>query len=374
MTRHPRTVLRASVGALVAAVVSTHSSTAEAFSVKSGFTDGCHEAVTTGAFFVASVELPAVAPDSVPRSNDWRRIFDHLRPGIEPPLDEATRFLLYSLVVGARAPDSEGYSLTNITVLRGVQADPNGQYIHCLRAASDDFDDGNGTALAGCRGVIIDNLSRAFEIAMEDPSRTIEVPITLDEYGSFDTSVAAVPYYIGRALHTFEDSFTHSLRSPDLRRVVHVMNYEAAIADTLDEARDGMAHSGAADSCTIVAGRTGEVVNRERFFAAVEGSADVLRAFARAVAASQSGETVEERLVAELDAVLLKWFQVADPSELGDFDTCTEDNDYCNSPFLETARLEPAGPYLGCSASGIGAPLDVFLFVLAGRALRWGRR
>jgi hypothetical protein len=48
-----------------------------------------------------------------------------------------------------------------------------------------------------------------------------------------------------RALHAGEDSFTHTLRTPDMHGIVHVMNYAEAVGGTLEEERDGLAHSSA---------------------------------------------------------------------------------------------------------------------------------
>jgi len=334
-----------------------------AFTVGSGFSDACHERISAAAFLMSQASLPPVPEGLVP-DGEWERILDASFPEAAT-LSRDERFLLFSLVVGARAPDSEGFSLTNLTVLRSVHADPRGQYVHCLRAPEDDHSLGNATALAGCRREILENVRRALEFIRDDTEdELIEVPVTLDNYGSFEVEVDPPTYYFGRALHTFEDSFTHTLRTPDMRRVVHVMNYEAAIAGDLDEGRDGMAHSGAADSCVIVSGVTGEVVNRARVFAATEASAELGRAFGRAIIDLREGQTDVSVLIAEIDGVLLKWLRLADPSALGDFSECTEANDYCDSPWLEVARLKPTAPILGCSAAPAPTTFAALAFVL----------
>lgn len=350
-------------------------SPAVAFTVESGFTTGCHERITAAGFLVSRASFPLVEPEEPP-DGEWVRLADYLAPetGDLPPLE---RFILFSLIVGARAPDTEGGSLTNLSVLRAVHSDPEGQYPHCLRAADDDYDEGNASALEGCRASILENLRLAFESIRDEPDELIEVPLTLDNYGSFDIDVNPAAYHLGRALHALEDSFTHTLRTPDLRRVVHVMNYEAAIAGDLHEERDGIAHSNAVDSCAIVASVTGGVVNRDRVFAAIEAVADLIRAFVRAITDLRAGETDLTVLAAEVEAVLLKWLQLADPADLGDFTECSEANDYCDSPWLESARLEPATPVLGCSA-GPTSPSAlaglVFLGLLALARARHRRR
>ncbi|MEM9188335.1 MAG: hypothetical protein AAGF12_04130 [Myxococcota bacterium] len=370
--------------ALVLPLVGLVATPVSAFTVRSAFTDGCHELVTGAGFFQALPELPPINDDAIP-SDNWEEVLDHLYPDLDLPRGQ--KFVFFSLIAGVRGPDSEGYSLTNLSALRGIQGDPAGQYVHCLRAESDDFVAGNGTALEGCRQSIIDSLRKAVEAAGagETEDGVITVPFALDNYGSFDLRVSAVAYYVGRALHTFQDSFTHTLRSPDMRRVVHMMNYEAAIVNELEEHRDGMAHSSATDSCNSLAAQTGELVNRDRVFAATEATADLLRAFARVVEFAQTDPDDPMRQLAEVDAVLLKWMRLADPADLGDYTECTMMNDYCDSPWLSLARVGPAGPTLSCAAAEPGAsrasgsrvPLGVASVAVLSWAYRrrryWGR-
>lgn len=338
--------LRLSAATLLAACTCFAAAPAHAFTVQSGFTNGCHERISVASFLNGSGSLDLVADDQVP-DGEWEEILEHLYPQAAA-FGRAQRFVIFSIITGARAPDSEGFSLTNLAVLRSVQSDPAGQYIHCLRSAEDDYEEGNDTALAGCRGAIRGELEQAFDsFTSNEGFSLIEVSMTLENYGTIEVEVSPVGYHFGRALHTLQDSFTHTLRAPDLRSVVHIMNYEAAIADTLDEERDGMAHSAAADSCVTVGGVTGELVNRDRVFAAMEAGADLVRAFVRV---SERRIANQEFLTAEVDAVLLKWFRRSQPEALG-YEVCNMENDYCASPWLETARLSPAGPVLSCSAT-----------------------
>ncbi|MFT5355703.1 MAG: hypothetical protein ACI9KE_002922 [Polyangiales bacterium] len=331
---------------------------AHAFTVQSGFSSGCHERISVASFLIggAGIEL---LPDELVPDGEWEEILDHLYPDASG-FSRAQRFFLFSIITGARAPDSEGFSLTNLAVLRSVQSDPAGQYIHCLRAAEDDYEEGNDSALEGCRNVIRDEVGRAFDAFNGDVFELIEVQMTLENYGTIEVDVSPIGYHFGRALHTLQDSFTHTIRAPDMRSVVHTMNYEAAIADTLDEARDGMPHSAAADSCVTVGGVTGELVNRERVFAAIEAGADLVRAFNRGGQRNMAGE----ELALEVDAVLLKWFRRSNPETLG-YEVCDMSNDYCSSPWLETARLSPAGPVLSCTTTANRSRIPVSLSVLA---------
>jgi hypothetical protein len=60
---------------------------------------------------------------------------------------------MWSVVVGVRAPDSEGHSVTDMANLRALQADRSreGQYVHALRAAGDDGIPGDLAAVTGRR-------------------------------------------------------------------------------------------------------------------------------------------------------------------------------------------------------------------------------
>ena len=229
-----------------------------AFTVGSAVTASCHETVTIAAYFLVTANLPTLPDEAVPEGR-WEDVMDRVYPDLD--VGRGEKFIIFSLVAGVRSFDSQGHSLTNLTALRAISGERNGQYIHCLRAQTDDYDAGNATALAGCRASIVGSLMEAgsyIRPALEDGG-LIDVPFALDNYGSFFVEVSGLAFYLGRALHTFADSFTHTLRTPDLRRVVHVMNFEAATFSDLDEDRDGIPHSAGMDSCQVIADATGEV-------------------------------------------------------------------------------------------------------------------
>ena len=313
-----------------------------AFTVKSGLTDGCHEAVTVVAYLQAMPQIPADLDMYVP-GGAWEEVADYLlRDAHYEPETRTEKFLLFSLLTGVRAPDNEGFSLSNLSTLRAIHDNPEDQYHHCLRAVHDDGLAGDQQAVAGCRDTLVAQLQQASDQRQRPwPEQVQTRPFTLDQYGTFEVEVWSPAYHLGRALHALEDSFTHSLRTLNLRGVIHVMNYAEAIGGTLHEERDGLAHAGATDSCALVTSDPAHPANQDRVFAAEEAGADLLRAAAPTLAGARLSS-------AEIAVVLDKWLGYVPGAQLGFAEGCVKANDYCHSPWLELARLHPSKPILGC--------------------------
>jgi hypothetical protein len=316
---------------------------ARAFTVKSGLTDGCHEKVSLVGYIHARPRFPADFELYIP-DGPWEDVADYLlRDANYEPESRAEKYFLFSLLTGVRAPDNEGFSLSNISTLRAIHANPEDQYNHCLRAVDDDYLEGNEVAAHGCHDTVLTQLQDAGDVLQKsDEEQIITKPFTLDEYGTFDVEVWGVAYYVGRAMHALEDSFTHTLRSPNLRGIVHVMNYAEAIGGTLREERDGLPHSGATDACNLTTVDPEHPGNRDRVFAAEEAAGDLLLAAAPLLA----GERMSSP---EVGNVLEKWLSYVPGEDLGFPEGCSKDNDYCNSQWLELGKLNPSGPILGCS-------------------------
>jgi hypothetical protein len=191
---------------------------AHAFTVASGFTRGCHEEITWAAFQDFLLEVPA---PNIPVSDDatWRELANYLlaEGPVDPELvDEARRFVLVSLIVGVRSPDTDGHSVTNLAQLRQLHSDPSpaGQYAHSLRGLEDDDGPGNKIALEGIRDQIADELRRANEyLSKPEDEQNILGAFYLDFYGRIDVDVWAPMYHLGRAAHALQDSFSHTIRS-----------------------------------------------------------------------------------------------------------------------------------------------------------------
>lgn len=376
------------IALLAALLIVAQPAPARAYTIGGGLTTSCHEILT-----IQSIGLlvPLIDPEDVnlPEDDTWLNIAEAFAAsltaegtGVELPsgepveLTKETLFLIFSAWVGVRAPDTEGHSVANLNTLRRVQADPNpaGQYIHALRTRNDDGVAGDISAIAGTKDVIratFDDIADAVEARPED--RIIKAPVYLDYYGEIDVDVARVPYLFGRVAHTLQDSYSHMLRSEDGKIVLSVMNYEDALTGDIDERRDGLAHSVTMDDCT---GPLEPL--KERALVATLGGVTALLAYL------EGDDTYLESGLSPCpeddseDVPICGWItynpeceasvEADDPDLSG---CCTEDNDYCGTPWLKLARESQTGPVLDvilCSHSSTPAGMGgaTYTFALLG--------
>ena len=338
---------------------------ARAFTVKSGFTPGCHETITWRAFRDFLFYMPAAG---VPVSNGttWRELVRFLLEegpfATNESLTDAQKFFLVSLIVGVRAPDTDGHSITNLGKLRQLHSDPaaEGQYAHALRGTKDDGPEGNIQAIEGIRAKIADLLRQAEEYTVKPADEQVILGrFYVDFYGEVDVEVWAPMYFIGQAAHALQDSFAHTIRSDahGLRKIAHVMNYVEAIGTDYDETINGLAHSDSMDNC---------LVDTDDTVAAAEEATIDLFYTARAMWAGSEPDAVEQ--------LLDKWVTL----EPG----CTPENDFCdNGRWVDVVRKEQTEAYfksiISCRAGsqekgGVVWPLAMVLAILiiAGRSSR----
>ena len=314
----------------------------------------------------ASVELKKV----MPTGSNWKDVSRAVLQSVGIETDgrsDIERFLLMSLIVGVRFPDTDGHSIMNLDTLRLVHSDPSalGTYSHCVRGPEDDYQEGDAAAVAGARMFVLELIEKARE-SIEGPAkeRIIRQGVYLDFYGLFETEVFAPFFYVGKATHVLQDCFSHTVRSEadELRKIVHVVNYVDAISKHYDEERDGLAHSDFMDNC------------RESDLAPiVEAAGHSTSEFLKA-----SADALEEGDNTAVMKVLDDWVSLK-PG-------CDFDNDMCgNQRMLNLARRNPTQPYfqkyLGCSTlpgtepssvlPGLGLLLALLLIrVVRGRTVR----
>ena len=174
----------------------------------------------------------------------------------------------------------------------------------------------------------------------------MKAKLYFDFYGLVDIDVWEPAYLVGRALHALQDSFAHTIRSDDLQRIRHVLNYVDAIGGALDEKVDGLPHSDHMDTC--------------------EGETEPIARTASLASMALIGainESLMNRDVRAVQVVLDEWVTY----EPG----CMAQNNYCDAMWLPLARQAQTGPYLealtGCGvlpsspSGGI-----IVLFLLAG--------
>ncbi|MBM4378810.1 MAG: hypothetical protein FJ086_05840, partial [Deltaproteobacteria bacterium] len=310
--------------------------TARGFALKTAFTDPCHESLALYAWSRYLVDLP-LEGTPLPPPGAWRALADELaRTYALSPETDAERLVLLSLLLGVRAPDSEGYALTDLENIRVVHAHPDAQAPHALRRLEDDGPAANAAALDAAHAFIREQVRLAREALARPGAEQFHVArASLDYYGTVEVPTWAPVFHLGQALHAVQDSFAHSLRSEDHQRVLHVLNYVEAIHGTLQEERDGLPHSQTMDTCGVG--------NAPLVQAAADASLDFV------VAAL--GEDLLGGDTTAVDAVLDRWMT---PEE-----GCTAANRYCEAPWLTFAAQDYTRPYLaralGCSVAGGGA-------------------
>jgi len=355
---------------------------ARAFTIASGFSESCHETLGLAAVAILFDGLP-IDNVTVPSDGLWRDVAAQLESAVldsaglaaATALTDPQKFVLYSVVVGIRAPDTGGHSVVNLDALRRAQIDPSpdSQHLHCLRAPAEDGFVGDVSVLAGSEALIRAAIADA-AAAARGGRANMNAPLYLDFYGQLEVEVDAPSYLIGRAMHTLQDCYAHTLRSGDARTAFSVLNYIEAVEGRLDEARDGMAHSDTLDDC-----RRSELAPLVGRAAAVSAA---LATAAVALAASGDGSLLDKGFGAcpagETDTASCEWMLYApacqpDAQPPNVAACCTQANGYCRTPFLNVAREKLTQPYLSevlsCAvaprATGSGAPSWIALGLLA---------
>lgn len=306
---------------------------AAAWQIEDPIHDPCHERLSQTALTRAGY---AQAP--TPLSHDDARLRDNLEFDASPY--DANIYAL-SLVLGVRNADTHGgpdFSFANNAAAANA---PDDQAAHCLRRADQDGPEGDAAAVADCRAWIESLYWQALGGLDEDgnvtPDTRTDAKVATEFQGSVSYPLSRLYYFAGHALHAVQDSFTHSFRSPDGRRIRHVFNWSDQVSCSLDEARDGHGHETVLDHC-----KDGDPSQAERFELSAEASTDLLSAL------TEPGGHAEraERIAAFLD----RWMTY-EPD-------CTLDNAYCDSPVFDWLKRSDRSDknicdgLLGCQSGG----------------------
>jgi len=340
----PRLLAAALSGLALAAIPAR----APAWQILSALTDPCHEQMSFSA--IEGIEGLAFPGDT-------SEILDSaLFPPVIRQVDQAiveiatmigdemgvrfdsdrTALVALSIFAGCRYPDITEGSPYDFSIMRAVMLVDDHEHSHFLRRSYDDGPAGDANAAADARALIREEIDSALKSARGPlEERFVNHIVSIDFYGDVELPLYEPMYRLGRALHTFEDSFSHTVRSDDLQSIVSITNSIDALSGHLDEARDGIAHSMAMDRCMDDAAGIAPV------------AAGAVRELAGAVSAAVDAGA-EDRI----DVVLDRW--------LGVTAGCTIENDYCDVSWLEVARRDPYGPmipmFLGCGAAPVGSP------------------
>jgi hypothetical protein len=334
----------AAAGAVAVAFGVSH---ADAYTVGTPVTAGCHELITTTALLSARAASPAAAPLPLMTSDDQAMVDD-----LPFSIDDSMRDLGgVSLLLGMRDNDLKGLSPTDLAALAIVQSDPSTQQEHCLRSLADVEPNGTPDALAQCRSYILAQVTSALgyltAAGTPDPNARVGLAVGLAIRGPVTVPLPGFYVYMGHAIHAIEDSVSHSYRDAD-GGVTASLTWLHVVDNDLNEAVDGPPHSAGLDECT---------------------SLDALRG-ARLTMATVAAE---ELLLAALgpgtaDARLANAGAVLD-QVLAFHPGCTAANGWCDAP----ERAYPI-ELTSCSLSRAGGGLCGAVVLLALGALLYRRR
>ncbi|MGB0678447.1 MAG: hypothetical protein ACPGUV_02150 [Polyangiales bacterium] len=319
-----------------------------AFEIDSIATTGCHEQITLRALERVGWPGGAEAP---PLDRRMRLVARDL--ALRVPGSKANLWRL-ALSIGVRFNDLRDSETLDLPRLSRLHSDPLRQDEHCLRAPGDDGPAGDRSAIEACRAFIEAQILAAHSFGQVAPptvgidlQRTESVPVALAFQGAVNLDLPRYAFRLGRALHALQDGFSHTLRSPDGRRVRHVLNFsDWARGHSYNAARDGVRHLSALDDC-----QHADALVQRNVVLSTEASAALMQA---ATSALQDDLSAVRHV---LDAYL--------ELEPG----CDVRNDWCQAP--ESSL--PAGCQLGdTTVHRLGWAAGGLALLLLG--LRWRRR
>ena len=335
---------------------------ADAYTISTIITAGCHENVTTDAFRAVRLD-PATAATAAPLPADRndRALIDDLEFS---PADDMTDLGGATLLIGVRDNDLKGRDSMDLSQLPLVHGDPGAQREHCLRNAQELEPGGSETAVLDCRDFIRERIGQALEgldaTGTPDVTNKTSLPLYLALRHRVDALLPTYYVRIGQAIHAVEDSFTHTYRTPDGMQITVVMDWVDEANGTLVEATDGPPHSSEMDRCDDP-----DDLRTQRRALATEAATAVLHA-------TLDPTQTNDQKMAAVEVILDQYLSYAPGSTLGYPEGCTLDNGWCQAP-----EHKYGNGSLGCSMGGPGKRsavlgLAAFLGLLAllGRARR----
>ncbi len=299
-----------------------------AFQVSSPIHADCHERMSFHA--LEQMESKPGFPAQVEPDDEFladKLQFDPLPYGIDR--------LTLSLIIGARYNDLHGASVLEIDTLVPVHNQPEFQNEHCLRQAFQDGEDGARGALLDCRDFIAQMVERACgDSDHPDPWLLEEVEVFLRFRGPAPVPLSRLYFNLGRALHTVQDSFSHTLRSTETNNIIEIFNWIEVLEQTHEAGRDGFAHQALMDDCNCKSEHFSPLLADAR-----QASVDFLDAVFSAADAQDRNR--------RLNAFFEQWmsFQAG----------CNLENNYCDHPLLDEIEGDDfrcsAASSCGCEAS-----------------------
>jgi MYXO-CTERM domain-containing protein len=301
--------------------------TASAYTIETPVTDGCHEKIAAEGLREVRTLAPPLAgfdPDDGPLVDDVPFTVPEDMRDIG-----ATTFLL-----GIRDNDLKDLAATALDELAEATADPATQREHCLRTEGQIEPNGSQAAIADCRAFVKSKLLSALDglgpDGKPDQSLRDELEVTLALRGKYTARVPRFYLRMGQAIHALQDSYTHTFRDPEQKKITVVLDWIHFAENTLDESVDGPPHLTELDRCDDP-----DDLRAKRHRRAVEATAGALR-IALDPKLDRAGKS------AAFDALL--------DEHLGYSAGCTAANDWCHA-----AENEYRPGACGCSTPGSGS-------------------
>lgn len=322
---------------------------AKAYTIASAISDNCHEQITSEALRSVRGQLSTAGP--LKANADERALINDLTFDAPSDLDDLAGV---TLLLAVRDNDLKGRHAADLSQLALVHGDPDGQREHCLRQPDHQGPNGSRDAVEACRGFIRERFAQALdgldEASQPDLGKRTELPVYLALRHRVKPKLPTFYVRIGQALHTIEDSFTHTYRSEDGMRITVVTNWIHEVEDKLDEEQDGPPHRGELDACKNL-----DDLRKQRKELATQAATETLHT------ALDPSLSRAQKMQA-LDALLDKYLSY----EPG----CTYDNDWCDAPERSYQNTNP----FKCALPDPRG--DVSTFVLFGLLLLglWRRR
>ncbi len=328
---------------------------AHAFTIETSVTRGCHEEVTADVLRRVREEAPQLAVP-LPTTRDDRAMIDDLPFTLPNDLHDLAAA---TLILGVRDNDVKNLGAEALDQLASLSADPDNQKLHCLRRADQDEPNGSEAAVDECRDFIKENLLAALDgldaEGLPDGTKRDQLEVTLAIRGQVSPSVPRFYLRAGRALHTIEDSFTHTFRNiKDPHSITVVLNWIDYANKTLEEDRDGPEHRQELDRCDDP-----DALRTERRQLAIDAGTAAILLLLDTTTRDRAGKA------RAIDKML---------DDYVSFDTkanCTFANHWCDAPEADFANSA-----CGCRTPGAAPGRTATLSVAAGLLglLVWARR
>lgn len=302
----------------------------QAYYIDTGLSDPCHEKMTAELLRSFIEDNPHIAQNiPLPQTQLWEMYADAIFENFDFQIESLSqKYFIASLLIGTRWPDEHGRSVTSLSALYDTHGDPTDQQEHFLRRLEHDYDEGNIQAVNFAKEFISKQIIRTLEL-LDSPAEEQIIPVTeyVEFYGQITLHLWGPAYYTGTAIHTLQDSFSHTVRTNDLHQIVHVMNFIDAVSEEYNATRDGLAHSYGMDECSQK--------NLPITQTAQDATTDLLQIFV----------TPSAEVYIQLEDNWLTFHS-----------GCNLENKFCNSIWYDNVTDEPTQPVVGCALSPPSQP------------------